>query len=152
MSTLRRPRVQREQENIPEEPQELMHLFPEEGQPLLATNTGVRLTCTMAAMLSVFAVFLCWAEKESRVIRRFAVQSAALAAVHLCGGIVLGVISILVGSVPYLGFLMTLIGWLIYIAVALAVLFLRVKLMERAWHGRRFELPLIERVICKYYR
>ena len=63
----------------------------------------------------------------------------------------LGIISLLVGSVPYFGFLMTLLGWLIYVAVAVVALFLRVKLMERAWHGRRFELPLLERLIRRYY-
>lgn len=152
MSYVRHRRVTRAEKRAQEEHQRDTLPFPmEENQPLLATNTGVRLACTIAAMLSVFAVFLCWAEKESRVIRRFAVQSAALAAVHLCGGGVLGIISVMVGSVPYFGFLMTLLGWLIYIAVAIAVLFLRVKLMEYAWHGRRFELPLIERLIRRYY-
>lgn len=155
MSTVRRPRVQREYEAVqPEKHQEqpdILTFLPEENQPLLATNTGVRLACTMAAMLSPFALFLCWAERESRVIRRFAVQSSALAAIHVLGGAVLGIISFLVGNVPYFGFLMTLMGWLIYIAVALVVLFLRVKLMERAWHGRKFDLPMIERLIGRYY-
>lgn len=151
MSTVRRPRVQREQIPPLEEQQDILSFLPEESQPLLATNTGVRLACTMAAMLSPFAIFLCWAEKESRVIRRFAVQSTALAALHLCGAALLGIVSLVVGSVPYFGFLMTLLGWLVYIAMAVVVLFLRVKLMERAWHGRRFDLPLIERLIRKYY-
>lgn len=152
MSTVRRPRSQRT-ELPPQEdqPWDSLPFLTEGNQPLLATNTGVRLACTMAAMLSVLAVFLCWAEKESKVIRRFAVQSTALAAVHLCGGAVLVIISLVVGRVPYLGFLMTLLGWLIYIGVAVVVLFLRVKLMERAWHGRKFDLPLIERLIRKYY-
>lgn len=150
MSTVRRPRVQRDQ--IQEEPQQdILSFFPEEDQPLLATNTGVRLACTMAAMLSPFAIFLCWAERESRVIRRFAVQSAALLALHLLGAALLGIISLIVGSIPYLGFLLTLLGWLVYIAVAVVVLFLRVKLMERAWHGRKFDLPLLERMIRKFY-
>ena len=151
MSTVRRPRTQRErsarQEAIREENKPLF----DEHQTLMATNTGVRLTCTMAAMLSPLAVFLCWVEKESKVIRRFAVQSAALAVLHLCGGILLAMISLLVGQVPYFGFLMTLLGWMIYIAVVVVVLAGRIKLMERAWHGRRFELPLLEQLIRKYY-
>lgn len=153
MSTVRRPRTQRETHSVQndDQQQDILSFFPEENQSLLATNTGVRLACTMAAMLSPFAVFLCWAESESRVIRRFAVQSAALAVLHLMGGLMLGAISLLVGSVPYLGFLMTLLGWLIYIAVAVVALFLRIKLMERAWHGRKFDLPFIERLIRKYY-
>ena len=156
MSTVRRPRTQREQpvqqvDTQPESQQDILSFLPEENQPLLATNTGVRLACTMAAMLSPFAVFLCFAEKESRVIRRFAVQSAALLVLHLVGGALLGIISLIVGSIPYLGFLMTLLGWMIYIAIAVGVLFLRVKLMERAWHSRKFDLPLMERIIRRYY-
>lgn len=155
MSTVRRPRVQREYEAPAEEKRseqlDILSFLPEENQPLLATNTGVRLACTMAAMLSPFAVFLCWAERESRVIRRFAVQSVALAVLHILGGVMLGGISLLVGSIPYLGFLLRLLGWLIYIAVAVVALFLRIKLMERAWHGRRFNLPLAERLLKRYY-
>lgn len=155
MSTVRRPRVQREYEASAEEKRseqlDILSFLPEENQPLLATNTGVRLACTMAAMLSPFAVFLCWAERESRVIRRFAVQSVALAVLHILGGVMLGAISLLVGSIPYLGFLLRLLGWLIYIAVAVVALFLRIKLMERAWHGRRFNLPLAERLLKRYY-
>ena len=153
MSTVRKPRVRREQDMRAEQsPKEELYLsFQNDQQPVMATNTGVRLACTMAAMLSPFAIFLCWAEKESRVIRRFAVQSAALLAADLLGGAALGLTSFLVGSVPYFGFLMTLLGWLIYIADALVVLFLRIKLMESAWHGRRYNLPLLERLIRRLY-
>ena len=152
MSAVRNPRSNRKVHQKTETQNQAIHnASGEDCQQLLATNTGVRLACTMAAMFSPFAFFLCWAEKESRVIRRFAVQSAALAAMHLCGGAVLGLVSLLVGSVPYFGFLMRLLGWLIYIAVALVVLIIRVKLMEHAWHGRRLDLPLMERLLRKYY-
>ena len=150
MSSMRRPRMNRAHTEADSSP-DVLPFLSEGDQPLMATNTGVRLACTLAAMISVFALFLCWAEKESRVIRRFAVQSTALAILHLMGGAVLGAISLLVGSIPYLGFLMRLLGWLIYIAIALVALLLRVKLMEHAWHGRRFDLPLMERLTRKYY-
>ena len=150
MSTARRPRVNR---SAPEKhaSQEVLPFFSEADQPLLATNTGVRLACTMAAMLSPFALFLCWAESDKTVIRRFAVQSAALLILHLLGGAFLGVTSLIVGSVPYLGFVMTLLGWLIYIAVAVVALILRIKMMEHAWHGRRFDLPMLERIADRFY-
>lgn len=151
MSTHRRPRVQREQTACPDDRQSLPPVLPEEDKPLLATNTGVRLSCTMAAMISLFAIFLCWAEKDSKVIRRYAVQSTALAACHLCGAIPLMLISLLMGSIPYLGFLMKLMGWLVYIAAAVVVLAMRIKLMERAWLGRQFDLPLLERIVQRLY-
>ena len=151
MSVKRHPRMQREKMDNELQQQEQPTFFPDENLPLLATNTGVRLACTMAAMLSPFACFLCWAERDSLVIRRFAVQSAALLALHLFGGMLLGVISLIVGSIPYLGFMLTLLGWLVYIAIAVVVLLLRIKLMERAWHGRKFNLPLLEGFIRKFY-
>lgn len=148
MSTVRHPRTGRD---LPAEEMPRVHPAPMEEQTLLATNTGVRLACTMAAMLSPFAVFLCWAEKKSGVIRRFAVQSVALTGMHLCGALLLGLLTVLVGQVPYLGFLLTLSGWLIYVSVALVVLALRIRLMECAWHGRGFVLPLLEKRIKRYY-
>ena len=105
----------------------------------------------MALPICPFALFLCWAERENKTIRRFAVQSAALFAVHILIGAVLCVASTAVGKIPYLGFIASLLGWLLYIATALVVIFLRIKLMERAWHGRRFDLPLLERLIHRHY-
>lgn len=118
---------------------------------VLATNTGVRLTCTMAAMIGLFAIFLAWTEKESRVIRRYAVQSAALTAVHLFLAVILLVAGAVCGSVPYLGLLVSLVCWLLYIAVVMILIYLRIKLMENAWHGRGYSLPVLERMIRRYY-
>lgn len=121
-------------------------------QNVLATNTGVRLACAMAAMMGLFALFLCWAEKESRVIRRFAVQSAALTVCHvviIAGSLLL---TALLGGIPFLGVLITLLCWLGYIAVLTLLIIARVRLMERAWHGLRYDLPpFMERWIARYY-
>lgn len=118
---------------------------------VVATNTGVRLACTMAAMIGLFALFLCWAEKESRVIRRFSVQSAALFIVHMAVIAVLVAVGFVCNAVPYFGFLMTTMCWLVYIAMVILLLAMRVKLMESAWHGRRCDIPLLERAIQRYY-
>lgn len=129
---------------------------PEVAAPLspdvLATNTGVRLACTMAAMMGLFALFLCWAERESRVIRRFAVQSASLTVLH--GAIIAAVLllGMLIGSIPYLGLLMTLLSWLCYIAALMLLAVTRIRLMKHAWLGIRFNLPPhLERMLTRYY-
>ncbi len=119
---------------------------------VLATNTGVRLACTMAAMIGLFGVFLCWAEKESRVIRRFAVQSASLTALHVLTGAAAMILSAAMGGIPYLGMIVTLLCLLIYIAVLILLIVVRVRLMERAWKGVRFEMPAaLEGLIARYY-
>ena len=118
---------------------------------LVATNTGVRLACTMAAMMSPFAVFLCWAEKENHAIRRFAVQSCALLVLHAVLAGILLLAGWLLSGVPYLGLLVKLVCYLAYVAGLVALLALRVRLMERAWHGRRCELPMLEGLLARYY-
>ncbi len=118
----------------------------QEGERL-ATNTGVRLACTMAAMLSLFALFLCWAERDSRVIRRFALQSAALMMTHALCGAFFALVGFLLRGIPFLGFLVSLLCYLGYFACLVALMIVRVRLMERAWHGQRYELPFLQRYV-----
>lgn len=119
---------------------------------VLATNTGVRLACTMAAMMGLFALFLCWAEQESRVIRRFSVQSAALTALHAALGGMALLLSTLLGAIPFFGLMVTLLCLLGYIAGLILLLITRVRLMQRAWQGVRFALPAaLERLVRRYY-
>ena len=119
---------------------------------VLATNTGVRLACTMAAMISLFALFLCWAEQESRVIRRFSVQSVLLAAVHAALGLGALLISSVLGGIPFFGLMVTLMCLVCYIAGLILLLIMRVKLMQHAWQGVRFALPAaLERIVRRYY-
>ena len=115
---------------------------PRRPQPeVIATNTAIRLTCTLCAMIGLLAVFMCWAEKESRAIRHFAVQSAAVSALHLFCALLLFLISGLLGGVPFLGFLLTLVCWLCYIALMVVILVVRARMMLHAWRGVSFAIP-----------
>lgn len=123
---------------------------PEEFEPrreqveeIMATNRTVMLTCTLAAMLPPFALFLLYAEKRSRAIRHFAVQSAALTAMHLAVAAALVLVNAVLGSIPFLGFVINLAAWIVYIAAAIVLLILRVRMMTFAWRGVKFTLPLI---------
>lgn len=154
MSTQRNRRALRDddmQQTAPLEPMGRTGANASLRPELMATNTGVRLACTMSAMIGLLAIFLCWAEHDSRVIRRFSVQSAALTAVHAVLAIVLLLVGSLLGSIPYFGLMIVLGSWLIYIAGLLVLLALRVRLMEHAWHGERYDLPLIEGRLTKFY-
>lgn len=119
------------------------HSLEEEPPQVIATNSTVKLTCTLAAMMSLFALFLCFAEKKSNAIRHFSRQSVGLAAVHLALAAVLLVVSTLLGVIPFLGFLVNLVCWLVYIAVLIAAVWLRVRMMLFAWRGLKFTLPVI---------
>lgn len=117
----------------------------EEAQQVIATNSTVKLTCTLAAMMSLFALFLCFAEKKSNAIRHFSRQSVGLAAAHLALALALALLGTLLGVIPFLGFLVNLVCWLCYIAVAIVAVFLRVRMMLYAWRGLKFTLPVIGR-------
>lgn len=122
----------------------------QQNPAVIATNSTVKLTCTLAAMMSLFALFLCFAEKKSLAIRHYAVQSVALTALNLIVGAALLVIGSVLGVIPVLGFLITLVCWLVYIAVAIACVATRVRMMYWAWQGLRFTLPLVGDSLGQY--
>ena len=124
------------------------YFVPEQGRSeIMATNRTIRLSCTLAAMIGFFGLFLCFAEHESRAIRHFAVQSAALMAVQAVCGLVLLIIGSLFSAIPLMGFVVRLLCWLAFIAAVVVALVIRVRMMLLAWNGVRFDLPGIGRML-----
>ena len=123
---------------------------PQQAQELIATNRMVLLTCTLESMMSLFALFLLFAEKKSRAIRAFAAQSVGLAACHLAAALMLALVDAVFGGIPFIGFLMNLVCLLAYIAVLIVAVFLRVRMMLAAWRGVRFTLPVVGRRLEKF--
>ena len=117
---------------------------------VIATNTAIRLTCTLCAMCGLLAIFMCWAEKESRAIRHFAVQSAAVTGLHVLCGLALFLVSGLLGSIPFLGFLLTMVCWLVYFALLVVIVVVRARMMLHAWRGIRFTLPGLWRTLERF--
>ena len=117
---------------------------------VIATNTAIRLTCTLCAMCGLLAIFMCWAEKESRAIRHFAVQSAAVTGLHLLCGLMLFLVSGLLGAIPFLGFLLTMVCWLTYIALLVVIVVVRARMMLHAWRGIRFTIPGLWRTLERF--
>lgn len=116
---------------------------PPEEPEVIATNGTVKLTCTLAAFCSLMALFLVFADKRSRAIRHFSVQSLGIAAAHVLGIAALVLIGALLGGIPFLGFLISILCWLLYAALFVICITLRVRLMLAAYRGVRFTLPLI---------
>ena len=121
-----------------------------EFQNITADNATLRLTCTLTAMCSLFALFLCYAEKRSRAIRSFAVQSVGLTVMHLACALALTVVASVLGFIPFLGFLVNMLCWLMYLALAIVLVVLRVRMMLAAWQGTAYKLPLIGRSLERF--
>lgn len=115
----------------------------EQVEEIVATNRMVLLSCTLAAMLPPFALFLLFAEKKSRAMRHFSVQSVALTVCHAVVGAALILINAIFGGIPYLGFLLNLCLWIVYIVALIVMIILRVRMMFFAWRGAKFVLPVI---------
>lgn len=120
------------------------YFVPEEQmRQVIATNRAIRLSCTLAAMSGLFALFLCFAERESDAIRRYAVQSVAVLGMNLICGLIALLIGLSLGSIPLMGFVISLLCWLIFIGCTLVMIVVRVRMMLYAWRGLYFRLPLI---------
>lgn len=120
---------------------------PPLAREIIATNRTVLLTCTLAAMISLFGLFLCFAEKRSRAIRHFAGQSAALLAVHAVLALILFALGSLLGSLPLIGILLRGLCLVVYLAALMVIIVLRIRMMFFAYQGICFTLPVVgERV------
>lgn len=120
---------------------------PPLAREIIATNRTVLLTCTLATMISLFGLFLCFAEKRSRAIRHFAGQSAALLAVHAVLALILFALGSLLGSLPLIGILLRGLCLVVYLAALMVIIVLRIRMMFFAYQGIRFTLPVVgERV------
>lgn len=129
-----------------------MEPFRDRAEEIVATNRMVLLTCTLASMMPPFALFLLFAERKSRAIRHFALQSLALTICHLILGGMLVLLNAMLGGIPFLGFLMNLVLWIIYISAVLVMLVLRIRMMFFAWRGAKFLLPWIGRRVERFNR
>lgn len=133
-------------EPVEEEP------YREPVSEIIATNRMVLLTCTLAAMMPLFALFLFFAERKSRAIRHFSLQSIALSVCNIGFALALLLVNALLGVIPYIGFLVNLISWIMYICAAIVMLILRIRMMLFAWRGVRFVLPLFGRWVERFNR
>ena len=120
---------------------------PPLAREIIATNRTVLLTCTLAAMISLFGLFLCFAEKRSRAIRHFAGQSAALLDIHALLALALFALGSLLGSLPLSGIVLRGLCLVVYLAALMVIIVLRIRMMFFAYQGVRFTLPAVgERV------
>ena len=123
---------------------------PPLAREIIATNRTVLLTCTLAAMLSLFELFLCFAEKRSRAIRHFAGQSAALLGMHAVLALAIFAPGSLLGSLPLIGILLRGLCLVVYLAALMVIIVLRIRMMFFAYQGIRFTLPAVGERISQW--
>lgn len=114
----------------------------EEGPEVISTSQAINLTCTLASMSLLFALFLCFADQRSRAVRRFSVQSVGLGVVHVALGMVIWILSLLLGWIPVLGAVLSLLLLVAFIAATVGVIVLRVRMMMSAYRGVAHVLPV----------
>ena len=122
---------------------------PPLAREIIATNRTVLLTCTLAAMIGLFGLFLCFAEERSRAIRHFAGQSAALLGMHAVLALALFALGSLVGTLPLIGIVLRGLCLVVYLAALMVIIVLRIRMMFFAYRGVRFTLPLVGEAISR---
>lgn len=110
---------------------------------VVSTNQAVNLTCTLAAMMGLFALFLFFYDKRSKAVRRMAVQSMTLTIGFIAASLGLLILGALLGFIPILGTIIVVIFWIIFIALLILVVFLKVQMMKHAYNGLAYQLPVI---------
>lgn len=110
---------------------------------VLSTSQAINLTCTIASLSALFALFLCFADQRSHAVRRFSVQSVGLGVIQLVVVLACWVLNALFGWVPILGPLLNTIMVVVFVAVMVAAIVFRVRMMLQAYRGMAYVLPII---------
>lgn len=114
-----------------------------QGPELVSTSQAINLTCTFAAFSGLFALFLYIADQRSDAVRRISVQSIALTSVFVCVSVVLWIVGTLFRIIPFLGIVIAIIFWLLFAALLVATVFLKIQMMLHAYRGLSYQLPII---------
>ena len=109
---------------------------------ILSTNMTVNLTCTLASMLGVFGLFLCFADKRSHAVRGYAVQSTGLMALFLFASLLLWLLAAVLSWIPLLGWIFAAAVNAARVAAVCADIVLRVQMMLHAYRGEAYVLPV----------
>lgn len=123
---------------------------PLSGPEVVSTSQAINLTCTLAAVSSLFALFLYFNDERSRAVRRLSVQSMGLGAVYLAVGLGLLALGAVFGVIPLIGVIMGMIFWVCFMGVSLVVVFLKVQMMKHAYRGYAYQLPAIGRWLRRF--
>ena len=110
---------------------------------LVSTNQAINLTCTLAALSSLFALFLYFNDHRSRAVRRISVQSLGLMAAYVAASVAIVACQMFFGMIPIVGVVMGLILWVTLVALSLGVIYLKVQMMKQGYQGYAYQLPLI---------
>lgn len=121
-----------------------MSSTPEQKQKEMGT-TSAGLQPNLAAALSyllgvITGIIFFVIEKENKYVRFHAMQSILFGAAWIILVIVLQVLSIALAFVPYVGWIFSLLIWVV---VGLGGFILWLLLMYKAYQGEKFKLPVL---------
>ena len=119
-------------------------LFTEERETkLLATSQSIRLTCTLASFSGLFGLFLLFADRESRAVRHFAIQSVCLFGLWTMAAALLAVLMAVFSAVPVIGTVANFFLLLILCIACILSLVARVRMALFAYRGYSYTVPFV---------
>ncbi len=89
-------------------------------------------------------------EKENRFVRFHAMQSILLSVAWVALFIVIDIVEIVLGFIPYLSFIVVILSLLVTLVLGLGGLVLWIYLMLKAFQGDKVRLPYIGDMAEKY--
>lgn len=117
---------------------------------VIATSPIIQLICTLAALSGLFALFLFFADKKSRAIRRTAVQSIGWSALFIVVSLLMLLLNVLFSALPIIKVVVGLILAILYTALAVYFFYIKVRLMFHAYRGHAFSIPFIGETIRRF--
>lgn len=117
---------------------------------IIATSHSVCLACTLAALSSLFALFLYFSDKKSNAVRRISVQSIGAGAFFLVFLVMLYFVNLLFSLLPVVNIIMSIVLMGIQILSAICFALTKIRLMYNAYNGFAYTIPLFGEKLRKF--
>ena len=110
------------------------------GSSGLEPNIAAGLACIFP-LVGGFVFLLI--EKKSAYVRFYAMQSILMGATMFCTWVVFAVAFTICAHIPFIGWLVAILGMLVYMVVGLAFLAIYIVNIVKAFSGKEWEIPVL---------
>lgn len=113
----------------------------------LSSNVAGALSYVLGIITGVLFYVL---EKDDRFVRFHAMQSILLSVAWIALFVVINIVEVVLGLIPFLGFIVIILGILVSVVLGLGGLVLWIYLIVKAFQGEKVSLPYIGEMAEKY--
>ena len=123
---------------------------PSTPPPQAAAQSSNRTLMLVLSYLGILAIVPLLVEKDDREVQWHAKHGLVLFVAEIILFFALGIVLFVLGNIPYLGWIISALGCLIWVLLPLGILALHIVAIMKALKGERLIVPMVSEYASKF--